>query len=233
MCSTSNTHQLLRTCLVLKLWYVFNARLSFLHSIRDDFMKSFQTQQIMWATDWPVTRRITRSPTPLPSTLPCRFCPSTPTTLHNQPLQPPAAAAPARQKTPSLLRHSPRPSSNTPLYRACPPLPQEWRHILSPKSSTSDSPQTQTFPVSADETTLIQSRAFSEEEVGEVCWTLDRQEFVFGMRPLWAAMEFKRQCIFLFVGLGSKSSFETFSLFRIVFHCGYYFLKREDCWTKF
>lgn len=111
--------------------------LSFLHSTQDGFMKSFQTQRTMWATDWPVTRRTTQSPTPLPSSLLSHSCPSTPTTPHKQPLQP-AAAAPTRQKTPSLLLHTPRPSLNTPRCRDFPLLPPEWRRTLFPKSSTSE-----------------------------------------------------------------------------------------------
>lgn len=99
-------------------------------------MKSFQVQQTMWATDWPATRRITRSPTPLPSTPRSHFCPNTPTT-HNQPPRQ-AAAAPPHRKTPSLLRRTPQPSLNTPQCRACPPLPRGWQRTLFPKSSTSE-----------------------------------------------------------------------------------------------
>lgn len=110
--------------------------LSFHCSILDVFMKSFQVQQTMWATDWPATRRITRSPTPLPSTPRSHFCPNTPTT-HNQPPRQ-AAAAPPHQKTPSLLRRTPQPSLNTPQCRACPPLPRGWQRTLFPKSSMSE-----------------------------------------------------------------------------------------------
>lgn len=101
-------------------------------------MKSFQTQRIMWATDWPVIRTTTRSPTPPPSTLPSLFCPSTPTP-HSQP-QPPVAAAPPPppQNTPTLLPHTPQPSLNTPRYRVCPPHLREWRRTPFPKSSTSE-----------------------------------------------------------------------------------------------
>lgn len=105
-------------------------------SIQDGFMRSFRTQQTMWATDWLVTRRTTQSPILLQSTLLFHFCPSTLTT-HNRPL-PPAAAAPPHQKTPSLLLHTPQPSLNTPQCRACPPLPRGWQRILFPRSSTSE-----------------------------------------------------------------------------------------------
>lgn len=112
--------------------------LSFHRSILDGFMKSFQAQRTTWATDWPVTRRITQSPTPLPSTLHSHFCPNTPTT-HNQPLRPAAAAPPPpHQKAPFLLLRTPRPSLNTPQCRACPLLPRGWQRTLFPKSSTSE-----------------------------------------------------------------------------------------------
>lgn len=106
-------------------------------SILDAFMKSFQTRRTTWATDWPVIRMTTRSPTPPPSTLPSRFCPSTLTT-RNQPQRRAAAAPPPPQKTPTLLRHTPQPSLNTPRCKACPPHRQEWRRTLFPKSSTSE-----------------------------------------------------------------------------------------------
>lgn len=108
-------------------------------SILDAFMKSFLTQRTTWATDWPVIRMTTRSPTPPPSTLPSRFCPSTLTT-RNQPQRraaPPPPPPPPR-KTPTLLRHTPRPSLNTPRCKACPRHRREWRRTLFPKSSTSE-----------------------------------------------------------------------------------------------
>lgn len=104
-------------------------------SILGGFMKSFRTQRIMWATDWPVIRTTTRSPTPPPSTLPSLFCPNTLTT-HSQP-QPRAAAPPPPQKTPTLPPHTPQPSLNTPRYKVCPPHLREWQRTLFPKSSTS------------------------------------------------------------------------------------------------
>lgn len=103
-------------------------------------MKSFRTQRITWATDWPVIRTTTRSPTPPPSTLPSLFCPSTLTT-HSQPQPPAAAAPPPPRKTPTLLPHTPQPSSNTPRYKVCPPHLREWRRTLFPKSSTSEHKQ--------------------------------------------------------------------------------------------
>lgn len=103
-------------------------------------MKSFRTQRIMWATDWPVIRTTTRSPTPPQSTLPSLFCPSTLTT-HSQPQPPAAAAPPPPRKTPTLLPHTPQPSSNTPRYKVCPPHLRERRRTLFPKSSTSEHKQ--------------------------------------------------------------------------------------------
>lgn len=103
-------------------------------------MKSFRTQRIMWATDWPVIRTTTRSPTRPPSTLPSLFCPSTLTT-HSQPQPPAAAAPPPPRKTPTLLPHTPQPYSNTPRYKVCPPHLREWQRTLFPKSSTSEHKQ--------------------------------------------------------------------------------------------
>lgn len=102
-------------------------------------MKSFRTQRITWATDWPVIRTTTPSPTPPPSTRPSLFCPSTLTT-HSQP-QPRAAAPPPPQKTPTLLPHTPQPSLNTPQYKVWPPHLREWQRTLFPKSSTSENKQ--------------------------------------------------------------------------------------------
>lgn len=100
-------------------------------------MKSFQAQPTMWATDWLVTKRTTRSPTPPQSTLLLHFCPSTRTTLRLQTLQW-ASAAPPHQETPSLLLHTPLLSLSTPLYQVSPLLPREWQRTLFPKSSTSE-----------------------------------------------------------------------------------------------
>lgn len=103
-------------------------------SMQDGFMRSFQTRPTTWATDWPVTRRTTQSPTPLLSTLPCPSCLNNPTT-HKRP-QRPAAAAPPRPKTPSLPPRTQRPSSNTLRYRACHPHPRGSQRTLFPRSST-------------------------------------------------------------------------------------------------
>lgn len=107
------------------------------------FTRSSQTRQTTWATDWPATRRTTRSPTPPPSTLLSPSCLSSPTT--RKPPQPPAAApAPPPPKIPSLLPRTPRPSSNTPRCRGCRPRPREWRRTPSPRSSTSEAKKQKT-----------------------------------------------------------------------------------------
>lgn len=108
-------------------------------SIQDGFMKNFPAQQTMWATDWPVTRRTTQNPTPLQSTPPSHFCPSTLIT-HNQSLLAAAvvAAPPPCQRTPSLLRRTRWPYSNTPQYQVCLLLPPEWPHTHFPKSNMSE-----------------------------------------------------------------------------------------------
>lgn len=116
--------------------YVSNISLSSHCSMQDGFMKSCQTQRTMWATDWPVTRMTTPSPTLLPSTPLSRFCPNTLTTHSRPPRPPAAAAAPPRLKTPSPLLHTPpQPSLNTRQYRVCLLHPREWRRTLFPKSS--------------------------------------------------------------------------------------------------
>lgn len=124
-------------------------------------MRSFQTRPTMWATDWPVTRRTTQSPTPLPSTLPCPSCLNNPTT-HKRP-QRPAAAAPPRPKTPSLPPPTRRPSSNTLRYRGCHPHPRGWQRTLFPRSSTCELINSNLF------TGLSQN--VSTEEVVVLTWT--------------------------------------------------------------
>lgn len=213
-------------CIVSNFDTSFNICFSFLHSIQDDFMKSFRTQQTMWATDWPVTRRTTQSRTPLPSTLRCHFCPSTPTTPHNQPLQPTAAAAPPHQKTPSLLHHTPRPSLNTPRYRACPLLRREWQRTLFPKSSMSEQCyQLTPLPRAQRKQPDLKPR-------GGCCLTADYQAVSHCLHHCGWLWKSKDNAAFVF-GLGIKSNFETLSLFCPVFYCVIYCLKREDCWTMF
>lgn len=190
--------------------------LLFPNSTQDDFMKSSQTQQTMWATDWPVTRRTTQSPTPLPSTLLSRSCHSTPTTPHNQPPQPAAAAAaPPCQKTPSLLRHTPRPSLNTPRCRACLLLPLEWLRTLSPKSSTSELWYKLKPLHEAPTRQPVKHPNLSKEEVVVKTWTIGRCLWTIWSAPLWMALEVKWQCSFCFFLFFWTCN----SLFCPVFYC--------------
>lgn len=190
--------------------------LSFLHSIQDAFTKSFRTQRTTWATDWPATRRTTRSPTPLPSTLLSHFCPNSHTPPHSQPA---AAAPPPRQKTPSLLRHTPRPSLNTHRYRACLLLPQEWRRTLFPKSSTSEpcyklssELRTQFEPEPLPKRRLLLNRGLS----GGVSAL---------SAPLWTTLEVKGHAALVF-GLDVQF-LKTLSLLCPVFNCVICSLKKK------
>lgn len=160
-----------------------------LHSIQHDFMKSFQTQPIMWATDWPVTRRTTQSPTPLPLTPLSHFCPNTPTTPHNPLMQPPAAAAaPPHQKTPSPLPHTPQPSLSTPPCRAWLLLPLGWQRTLSPKSSTSD-------------WTLIQTWPFPKRTLENCVSLWTARQFVCPVFAIWGGSEGQKTMQLLFMDL--------------------------------
>lgn len=192
--------------------------LSFLHSTQDGFTKSSRTQRTTWATDWPATKRTTRSPTPLPSTLLSHFCLNTRTPPHSQPA---AAAPPPRQKTPSPLLHTPRPSLNTHRYRAYLLLPREWRRTLFPKSSTSEpcyKLRTHFEPEPFPKRRLLLNRGLPGSVSALFCTVVDDSGS-------------QRTCSSCFWTRRSVSK-KTLSLLRPVFNCVICSLKkRENCWT--
>lgn len=174
-------------------------------------MKSFLTQQTTWATDWPVTRRTTQNPTPLPSTPLSHFCPSTPTTPHNPPLRP-AAAAPTCQKTPSPLPHTPQPSLSTPPYRACPLLPRGWPRTLFPKSSTSEwTPRYKLKPRPDSNLNLSQEEGWKNVSHPGLLGSLSALSL-----PFETSLEVKRRCSFRLWTYGIITTFKTFSLFCLL-----------------